>query len=153
MMTRTGTSYNITLDHGARVLFLDDMEDRHAAFKNRTAGTRVVHVWTAEEACSKLLTCVFDVVFLDHDLADEHYDHDASVDGVGDGTGLQVAGWIAANACELRARDEQPFVVVHSLNPAGSQRMLDVLAEAGVPAVRAPFNTLLPGLRVKAPPP
>jgi hypothetical protein len=56
-----------------KVLFLDDMHIRHDTAKRWFEGHELVHVYTAPDAIAKLKETKFDLVCLDHDLAEEHY--------------------------------------------------------------------------------
>ena len=60
-----------------RVLFLDDNENRHKAFKRVVVGTGVTHVdWVQDaKAAIKYLSDnpKYDIICFDHDLSDEHY--------------------------------------------------------------------------------
>jgi predicted O-methyltransferase YrrM len=54
-----------------KILFLDDMEERHKAFLKVSIGHEVVQVWCAEDAIAALKESQFDQVFLDHDLSED----------------------------------------------------------------------------------
>jgi CheY-like chemotaxis protein len=153
----------LLLPRRARVLFLDDMEDRVSRFRARLTqighAERVDVARTADEAVDALRSqSYYDWVFLDHDLEPEHYESDA----YDRGTGLQVARHLNGLLEQFRHDAEKllgytpsegslhdPVVVVHSMNPVGAARMLDAM-----PLVRArvhvPFHRLLPLLRVGA---
>ena len=61
----------------------------------------------------------FDLMFLDHDLGGQVY-----VDSDERNTGYQVAKWIANEEIEC------PAIFIHTMNPAGAERMLSVLPHA-----------------------
>jgi hypothetical protein len=73
-----------------------------------------------------------DVISLDHDLSDEHYDIDAMVnpDEYGalyetfvERTGLDCARWLKAH---YEALDKPlPEILVHSMNPVGRQNIIN----------------------------
>lgn len=128
-----------------RVLFLDDMEWRHAEFL-RVLGTRedveVHRAWTAEQAISLLRERRFDRVFLDHDLSDSDI-----MCGVGEQThaptGMDVVDHI------LSMEDPPRSAVVHSCN-APAAAVMHVRLEghpAGIRVTRCPFPFLLQALR------
>ena len=77
----------------------------------------------------------YSLIFLDHDLAEEHYFSEMADDGL---TGYAVATWLAQHP------DQQPGaqIIIHSLNYVGAQRMLDVLHDAGRQAEHVPFPYL-----------
>jgi CheY-like chemotaxis protein len=116
-----------------RILFLDDMEDRHRviAAQARAAGHELVPVETAAEAIAILERGeAWDLVCLDHDLNSEHmlrYMNGATeLNPKGDGTGYDVACWLEARypkgtPCPIGS------VIVHSINPEGRSRMLRAL--------------------------
>lgn len=105
-----------------RVLFLDDMALRHDLFTNNlgpfASNLWVRHVWSARGAIDALRDEAWDVVWLDHDLKDEHY----RSDGVVEETGLQVAKYIAEEVS-----DKPRFVVLHTANPVGREAMANCL--------------------------
>lgn len=106
-----------------RVLILDDESVRLDAYAERYKG-HIVHCATnAQEAVDLLGTWHYDIVQLDHDL------------GSGCETGERVAQYLASMDAH---RPE--LVVVHSHNPVGAKRMLDVLRDAGVNTLREPFK-------------
>lgn len=77
----------------------------------------------------------FDLILLDHDLADEHY---AEVeDGVPqtEGTGTEFAKWLAETT------ERKSTVVIHSYNPEGANRMASALQSW--PVFRQPFGLKL----------
>lgn len=109
----------------SRLLILDDDLVRHEFFRAAHARHDRVHALTSAEAIDALsLGARFDVALLDHDL------------GPGDATGEDVARYIAAMPVGHRPLK----VIVHSWNPAGAQRMVDILRDAGVPAGAKPFR-------------
>jgi CheY-like chemotaxis protein len=73
----------------------------------------------AKDAISLLKDKEWDWLFLDHDLGDE-----ASVES-GPGTGYEVAEWLEQNP---EYKPEK--IVVHSMNPAGRDKMLAALKDA-----------------------
>lgn len=100
-----------------KILFLDDMEERHKEFQRvcRGAGRDIVPVWTASAAIDQLCTEKFDQVFLDHDLS-----HDDIMVKVGEKsvvpTGMTVVDYI------LTMEDPPPDVIIHSCNgPAATE--------------------------------
>ena len=107
------------------ILFLDDTELRHRHFTRSHIGSDVLHVWSASQAISALEdNPTLNPIHLDHDLAYEHYGADP--ESFAQGTGLQVARWLANSE---HPRDT--CIIIHSLNPIGSQRMAETLRQAG----------------------
>jgi CheY-like chemotaxis protein len=110
-----------------RVLFLDDKQERHDAFRRNTIGHDVLFVFTASEAIKALETGPrFDQARLDHDLAEEHYlQFEASE--YAPGTGMDVVDHILKMAPEKRPKK----VIVHSFNEPRSREMILRLRDAG----------------------
>lgn len=117
-----------------KILFLDDMEARHQAFRDYAENHIVTHVYTAEEAIKALERETFDAAALDHDLAEEHYQQIGTyVESGRNRSGRAVARWIAEHGTPKLA-------LVHSFNPDGSREMAHALHVAGIRVVRAPFG-------------
>jgi len=118
-----------------RVLVLDDDATRHMHFRAQLIGHIVTHVMNYDEAVAALASTRFDLAFLDHDLSDMAA---AGMPREGERTGTHVAEFIAAMAPESR-----PIrVAVHSFNPDGARRMVNILANAGVRVSREPFKAV-----------
>lgn len=112
---------------------MDDDDLRHRTFKRMTIGLTVQHVHTADQAIQALVSR-FAVVFLDHDLADQHYT------GVQDErTGLAVARHIA----DMPTSRQPDVVVIHSLNPDGAANMHEELRGHVKQVIRVPFSSLV----------
>lgn len=144
-----------------QILFLDDDDLRHRLFRRSLVGSphAITPVKNAKEAIQALQTRRFDLVFLDHDLADQHYvtlqQASAGLWGAsmgGEATGYEVARFIAeVLAADLRPRQ----LVVHSMNPEGSKRMVAALEGAGLEVHKITFGSkefsrLLEQLRAKS---
>jgi hypothetical protein len=116
-----------------RLLFLDDNPDRHVAFGTMSPGCSIVHVWTARECIDALCREgeTFDCAFLDHDLDGEIYVTEI------EGSGTEVAYYVRD---QLPAERLPRSFVVHSLNPAGAERMREAISQRGVPTERVPFS-------------
>jgi hypothetical protein len=122
-----------------RILFLDDSRVRHDAFALSRGGDEILHVCTAADATRALDGGErFDLVYLDHDLAEEHYlemsggmrETPAPGDPPYDpGTGMDVVLHILQMPPERRPAR----VVVHSHN-ATAVEMVARLEHAGVAA-------------------
>jgi CheY-like chemotaxis protein len=122
-----------------RILFLDDSQLRHDLFARSHGGDDVVHVFTAADATRALdAQPRFDLVQLDHDLAEEHAlmaseglkeTPPPGLPVYSPGTGMEVALHIAALPPERRPRR----AVVHTHNAIGAE-MVARLERAGVPA-------------------
>lgn len=110
-----------------RILVLEDDPERLKWFRYATIGCVVDTTKDVEEAKRWIDEREYDQIFLDHDLAEEHYavwregsdKHDAT-------TGYAVARHLAENP----SRSSEAVIVVHSMNPIGGKRMADKIAEA-----------------------
>lgn len=113
-----------------RVLILDDMDVRHDKISRMHLDDKVDHAYTAEEATYFLNTYKYQLVYLDHDLAAEHY-----VDGKSEeSTGFDVAMHIHG----MSKSDLPDQVIIHSWNPVGAERMYDQLKDLGIFVSRKP---------------
>jgi hypothetical protein len=105
-----------------KILILEDDDRRIRKFKENFIGAQlfithlpaVANKWLDEEE--------FDFIFLDHDLADEHYLQDTACSET---TGLCTAEYLGNNP-KLCGK---ATIIIHSLNPNGRQRMMVALGE------------------------
>jgi len=105
----------------AKVLILDDSQERHDIFDMKLEGELLTHVFTHEEAVKALEAqtpkTLFDCVYLDHDL------------GTDPVTGFNTARFIAESLPkELHPR----IVVVHSCNSVRAPLMVETIERAGI---------------------
>jgi CheY-like chemotaxis protein len=123
-----------------RILIVEDDETRCDWFRRRLGEHELDVTCGVVEAIGRLGEREYDLILLDHDLLEDHYLSNEPDD---DHTGYAVAAWLAAHP------DSQPVatVVVHSLNYAGAQRMVETLIAAGFDAEHVPFPFLQSGLR------
>ena len=125
----------------SRILLVEDDESRCVWFRARLAGYELDVTCDVREAVTWLAEREYVVVLLDHDLAEEHYYSNEPDD---ERTGYAVAAWLAAHPERQRAA----FILIHSLNYHGAQRMLAILQDAGRDAEHVPFPYLQTGLRL-----
>jgi CheY-like chemotaxis protein len=113
------------------ILFLDDDEQRIAAFQKRITDAKIAR--TAKEMID-LLTAneIVDLLFLDHDLGGEIY-----VKSDREDCGMEVVRWIVANKPKLGS------VFVHSHNEPAAIEMVAKLMDAGYSANWMPFSSLI----------
>lgn len=121
-----------------RILIVEDDESRRFWFDRRFAQYERDTTDDVSVAIQWLLEQEYTLIFLDHDLAEEHYHLEMADDGL---TGYAVAAWLAGHP----NRQTEAQIIVHSLNYPGSQRMVDCLQSAGRKAEHVPFP-YLPGL-------
>jgi CheY-like chemotaxis protein len=128
-----------------RVLVLDDDARRHAWFDAHLTGHHAV--WSAGDARRALQeNAPYDLVFLDHDLAEDF----AVVPAVWGEDGRTVARFIAA-----MPEDRRPAMAhIHSSNWGAACEMEAILSAAGLRVTRAEFPLGCPeAIRAIAMPP
>jgi hypothetical protein len=107
----------------ARILVLDDDKLRHASFARRFEGHEVAHVFDPYEAVEKMIAEKWDLVHLDHDLGWFEYNpYKMEV------SGTEVVRMMVDRILPENRPDQ---VIVHSWNPDGARRMVEILREAG----------------------
>lgn len=113
-----------------KILFLDDNKARHRAIKPHLLHDEAYNV---TEAVEKLKIKQYDIVFIDHDLGGNEM-----VDSFGEEeTGYNLAQWIVENKPEIS------LIVVHSLNPSGSNNIANLLKENDYFVSQVPFTKML----------
>ena len=123
-----------------RVLLVEDDDNRRRWFRQMMIGVPIDVTLDVEEAKRFIDANEYDQIFLDHDLSEEHYavwregsdKHDAT-------TGYAVADYLAANP--EKSKDAE--IIVHSLNPHGSDRMWRRMRETRRNVRKVPFNQLV----------
>jgi len=117
------------------ILFVDDVEHRHvnflSAFPEKDA-EGVVWAGDPESACGALLQFDFSEIWLDHDAAPIMWN---------DGNNYYVPTFFVV-AMFLVAMKFRGKVYIHTGNPAGASRMLNLLKSHGI-AVERPDGFLL----------
>lgn len=120
------------------ILILEDSSERNNWFGKKLIGNAVDFAYTASQANKFLQEKEYDVIFLDHDLAEEHYvAMHAVVDTELIGTGVDTAKFIVENSSSPKAQ-----IIVHSLNTVGSQNIFAILKDAGYNVERIPYLEL-----------
>jgi CheY-like chemotaxis protein len=124
-----------------RVLVVEDDEMRCAWFRQKFASHVLDVTCDIRQAVGWLEEREYSIILLDHDLREEHYFSDEHDD---ERTGYAIAAWLAAHP----DRQRNATIVIHSLNYAGAERMLERLHDAGRDAEHVPFHYLEAGLRM-----
>lgn len=124
-----------------RILILDDEKVRHDDFEIAYAGHEVSHAYTYNEFVRLLESgSPWDLIHLDHDLG-EVDGCDTFLDGWG--TVRYFNGFHASTRiCELHDHQLPGEVIVHSVNPLGSQNIMFNLHARWVKASWHPYTTL-----------
>ncbi len=118
-----------------RILIVEDDARRRSWFDKQFADCDRDMTDDVSVAVQLLLGRDYELIFLDHDLAEEHYDQEMADDGL---TGYAVAAWLA----EHPERQPNAQIIIHSLNYPGSERMRQCLQAAGRNAEYVPFPYL-----------
>ena len=112
-----------------RILIVEDDRWRLEWFKQNLKNHCLYITKDVDDAC-KALHNRYDILFLDHDLADEHYISLAAGKEVKEGTGYEVAKYIKENNINIKT-------IVHSWNSVGAANILYVLPDS----IYTPFAT------------
>jgi CheY-like chemotaxis protein len=107
-----------------RILIVEDSKDRYNWFRKELVGNDVVIATTALEAINRLWAEKFDFMFLDHDLADEHYEDSTCFEG----TGSEIAKYLH----DTPENNAGMVIIIHSLNSCGRERMEKFLESRNV---------------------
>jgi CheY-like chemotaxis protein len=102
-----------------KIFLLDDSMRRLQRFRRAFQSHLLTHSASASEAIELLAKEKFDLICLDHDL------HEHDNDWIASGTGYEVAEFLGNN----RTPNDQTRIVVHTMNPAGGDRMMAVLKD------------------------
>ena len=103
-----------------RIFFLDDNHNRYKVFASNCIGHTIDYAQTAEQALRMLATNEYDIIFLDHDLNEEHYTGDYS---------LAPTGFTVAKQMREFNHLHGAKVVVHSLNSDGRQNIKSAIKD------------------------
>jgi CheY-like chemotaxis protein len=122
-----------------RILIVEDDETRCSWFREKLAAAELDVTCDVGQAKVWLAEHDYQMIFLDHDLIEEHYFATELDD---EKTGYAVAVWLAANP----ERQRGATILVHSLNYSGAERMLAVLRDGGREAEHVPFPYMQAGI-------
>ncbi|MFW6134743.1 MAG: cyclic-phosphate processing receiver domain-containing protein [Elusimicrobiota bacterium] len=113
-----------------KILFFDDMENRHIKFRQQHSKDEIKSAFTAKQAISILNEhSPFNEVHLDHDIGGVYMPSDKN-------SGLAVAEYIS-NMEKYKIPDK---VIIHSLNKKGAEKMYAKLEEANINVEYSPFS-------------
>jgi len=120
-----------------RAFVLDDEQIRLDQYRSLFVANKIdmISAMNAEEAKNILEQeqLDFDYICLDHDLSEV----DKKTYRFGQGTGTEVASWLAGQY--VQERDKSKNIVVHSANSWGATTMFQILSCAGWYTVIRPF--------------
>ena len=118
-----------------RIFVLEDSHSRIVLFKEIFSDPTIDLTISADVTeAAVLFSGNYDLILLDHDLSDAHY-QDFSIT---EGTGSEFAAFMAASFPPSTGP-----VVIHSFNPDGSERMFQTLSGAGWTVFKQPFGLVL----------
>ncbi len=124
-----------------KILVVEDEEYRCKWFREACIGHSIDFAYDAEQAKDFLTKSFYNMIFLDHDLNDSHYaafDNSLGLDSeAAKTTGAAVAEWML-----IAKNNVQAEIIVHSLNPVGSQNIYATLKIGNYNVRRVPFLEL-----------
>lgn len=120
------------------VLILDDDPHRHAYFHEVHKGDDVTHCYSYTQFLTALPKCVWDLIYLDHDLGD-HQKGDTYKDGWGK-TQYFTGAHASIRVCELPSEGYPKKVIVQSVNFDGKNNIIHNLKRVGIDVVWEPFG-------------
>lgn len=124
-------SRKLNVNDHMRILILEDNHWRNHWFIENFKGHALTMCDSVQTALKWVTKNEFDILFLDHDLSDAHYEAALNGQSITEGTGYEVAKVIP----ETINKDKP--VIIHSMNPVGGKRMKLVI---GNNAVQIPFG-------------
>ncbi len=107
-----------------KILILEDMSERIEFFKTKLKDHDVYYFDEASDAIDALKLISdkpWDIIFLDHDLGGQIFVPSSSPN-----TGYAVAKYISESDIDVKQ------IILHSMNPAGTQNMKNVLPRADI---------------------
>lgn len=113
-----------------KILFLDDDLNRCKKVRQECVGHVITIVHTVNEAKQALDSDVFDLISLDHDLGEKQMCASDS------DSGYEVAKYLS----QLTNGNQQAVVIIHSMNPIGSDNMLNLLRDNDIKAYKLIFG-------------
>lgn len=126
-----------------RILILEDEQYRIDSFKENFIGCTLDITKSPEEAIEWLTENTYDFIFLDHDLSEIDYENFHNSIMGESGTGYDVSRFLGNN---VNLNKDVP-VVIHSINPAGSNRMFESMRNRKN-INKIPFNVLWTRLQI-----
>ena len=131
-----------------KIFILEDSNSRIILFREILAADPSSDVFVTDDVVEATVKFnpPYDLILLDHDLAHEHENEvfTGQVPTCHTGSGTEFAGWLAQTQDPTKCP-----VIIHSYNPAGAERMSQLLREKGWMVYKQPFGlTLLDKLRL-----
>ena len=116
-------------DKEEKYLFLDDIRHNYDAFNYTNKSMFLQKKWVIVRNYEEFVQYITnngmpDFISFDHDLADEHYDHD-NIQDYKEKTGLECAKWLVDYCIDNNV--ELPGYFCHSQNPVGKDNIIGYL--------------------------
>ena len=122
-----------------RILILDDEAERHAHLSKIYAGHEISHTDSYNNFVRELISgSPWDLVHLDHDLGNG----DSYLDGWGN-IQFYTGHHASERICELPVENLPKEVIVHSMNPLGSQNILFNFRAHRIEASWQPYSSII----------
>jgi len=121
-----------------KILILDDEKFRHDKFSSHYKGNEIFHAMNYSQFVNVLQTQKWDLIHLDHDLGEEPV-----ADSYRDGWGniCFFTGYHAAlKICELSEDYLPNLVIIHSMNPRGSEEIYSVLKRNNIETLQKTYS-------------
>lgn len=115
-----------------KILILEDNLDRIEKFKQLFINQKLYIFDNAIEAFQSCFNTEYNVLFLDHDLGGKIW-----VDSNEENTGYEFVKLLVESGLQHKA-----LIYIHSMNPVGSNNMLNYLKQFGYDGIWQPFNLL-----------
>ena len=115
-----------------RILVLEDSLERQEKFKQLFKNQELSMFDNVLDAYHSYLFNDFSVMFLDHDLGGRIW-----TDSSEENTGYQFTKLIVENQKQKNA-----LIYIHSMNPIGANKMLNLLLDNGYDGIWVPFNLI-----------
>lgn len=126
-----------------RILILEDDENRVRKFKENFIGCELFITHLTDQAIEWIQEEEFNTIFLDHDLAEEHYMTWQNPTVKHEKTGLEVAEFLGNNL----EFNKSAQIIIHSLNPYGRENMRQACGIRNAEIV--PFTVLFDRLIIR----
>jgi DNA-binding LacI/PurR family transcriptional regulator len=116
-----------------KILILEDSPERIEKFKQLFKNQELFIFDNVKDAYESCLLNEFKVMMLDHDLDSRHW-----VDSNEENTGYQFIKKLIENNLQVDA-----LCYIHSMNPVGANRMMNLLIDTGRDAIWIPAHLII----------
>lgn len=116
-----------------RIFILEDNKERLVAFKELYKTLSVTFCDNVKDAMRICMSEEFEILLLGHDLDDRVY-----VDSNEENTGYQFVKKLVESG-----KQKEALIYVHSLNPIGANKMVNLLHNYGYDGIWSPYNLMM----------